>query len=368
MHSSLFERRRALPTVACVATLWWCAVGAAHASTVVRFNSALGSFLVRLYDQRTPLTTNNFVAYSNAGDWKDTFIHRSMPGFVVQGGGFTFRSNVAGIQTVTARDAVLNEPVIANLRGAIVMAKMDGDPNSATHDWFFNLANNVGTEPLGLNFQNGGFTPFGAVLGSGMDVVDAIAAVPRVNFGGALTSLPLRNYAGNGVVKDNFVTFSSIAKVDVHSGDYNFDGKVGSADLARWKTGFASEANIETLVGGWQGDFDLDGLVESDDLLKWQRELGSRYFAADLATWMEHLGQTVSHPTLTSLAQVNADADDDGDARVDGADLLAWQRALGGSFTPPLEEAAATSVPEPAAATLALCAALVVASRRRSIR
>jgi cyclophilin family peptidyl-prolyl cis-trans isomerase len=95
---------------------------------------------------------------------------------------------------------VINEPGISNLRGTIAMAKRPGDPNSATSQWFINLADNSEL----LDDQNGGFTVFGEVTGNGMDVVDAIAALPVWNAGSPcfgcspLTELPLRDYPGGG--------------------------------------------------------------------------------------------------------------------------------------------------------------------------
>ena len=83
------------------------------------------------------------------------------------------------------------------------MAKLAGDANSATNQWFFNLANNAAN----LDNQNGGFTVFGEITGDGMAVLDALAALPTYNFDGALTDLPLQNYTatdfGNGVPADN---------------------------------------------------------------------------------------------------------------------------------------------------------------------
>jgi len=79
---------------------------------------------------------------------------------------------------------VENEPVYSNVRGTIAMAKVAGNPNSATSQWFFNLKDNS----QNLDVQNGGFTVFGQVIGDGMDIVDNIAkletcdSIPLVNF------------------------------------------------------------------------------------------------------------------------------------------------------------------------------------------
>jgi cyclophilin family peptidyl-prolyl cis-trans isomerase len=117
-----------------------------------------------------------------------------VPGFIVQGGGFIFDDITLAIDPLITNPAVANEPVFSNVAGTIAMAKLGNDPNSATSQWFFNLADNSGSPPNGLDSQNEGFTVFGEVDANGMAIINAIAALPRYNFGGAEAELPLQNY------------------------------------------------------------------------------------------------------------------------------------------------------------------------------
>ena len=84
-----------------------------------------------------------------------------------------------------------------NIRGTIAMAKLPDDPDSATSQWFINLADNSGP-PNNLDTVNGGFTVFGTVSATGMTMADAIAALPIYDasllYGAALRHLPLRDY------------------------------------------------------------------------------------------------------------------------------------------------------------------------------
>lgn len=184
-------------------------------ATIVEFETALGNFEVNLYDNATPKTVANFLDYVQNGRYSGSIVHRSVPGFVVQGGGFNTNAK-AEIGVITTGAAVTNEPLYANVRGTIAMAKLAGDPNSATSQWFFNLADNT-TE---LDGQNGGFTVFGEVTGNGMTVIDAVAALPVYDTGTPLTELPLRNYtatdAANNVPIDNthLVTITAITVTD----------------------------------------------------------------------------------------------------------------------------------------------------------
>jgi cyclophilin family peptidyl-prolyl cis-trans isomerase len=182
---------------------------------VARFNLAntstetIGNGIINvvLFDQTgtgAPLTVQNFQSYVNTGSYTNSFIHRSIPGFIVQGGGYTYNNSTLG--TIPSNAPVQNEfsTQRSNLRGTIAMAKLGNNPNSATNQWFFNLADNSSN----LNNQNGGFTVFGQALGaSDLTTIDAIAAVRTYNAGGAFTNLPLTQAA---ISDTNFIRFSSI--------------------------------------------------------------------------------------------------------------------------------------------------------------
>ena len=242
------------------------------AGTVVRCDSNLGEFDLQLFDVEKPKSAANFLAYVKGGAFKNTIIHRSMPGFVVQGGGFFLDGT--SLKPVPARAPVVNEPGISNLRGTVAMAKLGGDPNSATNQWFISLADNSAN----LDAQNGGFTVFGEVLGNGMNVVDAIAALKIYNataqIGGAFTDLPLRNPA---LTVENLVLFSSVVALPSETVVVNCDFSKGWNGFS---AGFADlPANYDPLqydligdiralpanLGGGDALF-LSGENHSDDL------------------------------------------------------------------------------------------------------
>lgn len=175
--------------------------------TAVRISVRIGTVTkaidLALFDQEKPITVTNFLAYVNAGRTAANFIHRSVPGFVIQGGGFAWNAN-GGVDAVPTFPAIQNEPGISNLRGTVAMAKLGNDPNSATSQWFINLADNSAN----LDAQNGGFTVFARVLGSGMDVADEVAALPRYNAGSPFDTIPLKDLTGNTILRVHTVETS----------------------------------------------------------------------------------------------------------------------------------------------------------------
>ena len=142
-------------------------------TSAARIATTLGTFDIILFSIATPLTVDNFIDYVDAGEYDNSFFHRSPADFVVQGGGFKHTTG-GGFTRVTTFGPVNNEPGISNLRGTVAMAKLGGDPNSATSQFFVNMNNNAAN----LDAQNGGFTVFGRIPEAGMIVVDKISALP----------------------------------------------------------------------------------------------------------------------------------------------------------------------------------------------
>ena len=205
MRNTISSRSLIASALFCLATL----VSQTSSATIVEVETNLGTFEINLYDNDTPQTVANFLAYVQNGDYTSSVFHRSVSGFIVQGGAVVTDGN-ANLSVITQRPAVDNEPVYSNVRGTIAMAKLDGDPNSATSQWFFNLGNNAAN----LDNQNGGFTVFGEVT-SGLAVVDAIAAVPTFNGVAGFNDFPLQNYtAPDALVNANYVIVNSITVTD----------------------------------------------------------------------------------------------------------------------------------------------------------
>jgi cyclophilin family peptidyl-prolyl cis-trans isomerase len=146
---------------------------AAAANPQVELKTNMGVITLELYADKAPKTVENFLQYVKDGHFKGTIFHRVIPGFMIQGGGFT----VDFAQKKT-RAPVQNEANngVKNDVGTIAMARTS-DPNSATAQFFINVSDN---QPLNFAPGNDGYAVFGKVV-KGMDVVKKIEAVETGN-------------------------------------------------------------------------------------------------------------------------------------------------------------------------------------------
>lgn len=188
----------------------------AQANPVACFNTNIGSFCMELLERQAPKTVANFLNYIDSGAYEQSIFHRSEPGFVIQGGGFKAVNANTGVQisAVNTFDPVVNEFGWSNIRSTVAMAKLGGDPDSATSQWFVNLTDNSEN----LDSQNGGFTVFAKIIFDGMTVFDAIEALQRVNFGGPLSSTPVINFDPTQSLQlENFVLIDTVELHDATS-------------------------------------------------------------------------------------------------------------------------------------------------------
>ena len=138
----------------------------------VTFETSHGPFVLQLDRGTAPETVENFLTYVRDGFYEGTIFHRVIPGFMIQGGGFT-----PELEQPQTRASIRNEADGGgkNDRGSIAMARTS-DPNSATSQFFINVADNDFLNHRGRTSQGWGYTAFGRVV-EGMDTVDRIAAL-----------------------------------------------------------------------------------------------------------------------------------------------------------------------------------------------
>jgi cyclophilin family peptidyl-prolyl cis-trans isomerase len=135
-----------------------------------------GDIKVELFDEKAPITCENFRQYIADSFFNDTIFHRVIPNFMIQGGGMEADMSQKRTRAPIKNEADNGE---SNRRGMLAMARTM-DINSATAQFFINLRDNSFLDHGTRDF---GYAVFGEVV-DGMDVVDAIAAVPTGNKGG----------------------------------------------------------------------------------------------------------------------------------------------------------------------------------------
>ena len=167
---------RLVPIIASVFAV--CSAAAWAANPQVEIKTSMGTMTAELYADKAPKTVGNFLEYVKSGYFNGTIFHRVIPGFMIQGGGFTKDMNEK-----PTRPPLQHEGAACgtNESGTLAMART-GDPHSATAQFFVNVANNDR-----LNYtlppQGWGYCAFGKVT-RGMDIAQKIVAVPTKASGG----------------------------------------------------------------------------------------------------------------------------------------------------------------------------------------
>jgi peptidyl-prolyl cis-trans isomerase B (cyclophilin B) len=148
-------------------------------SKKVLIETSKGNITIELNEEKAPATVANFLKYVNEGFYDGTIFHRVIPNFMVQGGGF-----MPDMSQKEAGAPIKNEADngLSNVRGSIAMARTS-DPHSATAQFFINHKDNNFLDHTAPTGQGWGYCAFGKIT-EGMDVIDAIAAIPTGNVGG----------------------------------------------------------------------------------------------------------------------------------------------------------------------------------------
>jgi len=132
-----------------------------------------GNIKLKLYPEKAPITVKNFLSYIDSGFYNNTIFHRIIPGFVIQGGGFSKEMDRKKTLPPIKNEA---DNGLKNLRGTLSMARTN-IVNSATSQFFINLTDN---DSLDHGSRDFGYAVFAEVI-EGMDIVDKIASVQTTN-------------------------------------------------------------------------------------------------------------------------------------------------------------------------------------------
>lgn len=140
----------------------------------VTIETSAGNIELELDRVHAPIGVENFLSYADQGDYENTVFHRIVPGFVVQGGGYTQE-----LVELKGRAPIKNEWTngLKNVRGTIAWAR-DEQPDTATREFYINVADNAKLDGPRPTTGNAGYAVFGRVT-AGMEVVDRIVSAPR---------------------------------------------------------------------------------------------------------------------------------------------------------------------------------------------
>jgi peptidyl-prolyl cis-trans isomerase A (cyclophilin A) len=158
----------------------------APGNPVVVIETSAGTITAELFKDRAPVSVENFLQYARDGHYAGTIWHRVVPGFMIQGGGYT-----PEMVEKSVRPPIRNEATngLSNRRGTLAMARTR-QARSATSQFYINVSNNASLDHRGFSPDDFGYAVFGRVL-EGMDVVDKIAAVRTTTTRDGMENVPV---------------------------------------------------------------------------------------------------------------------------------------------------------------------------------
>lgn len=205
---------------------------ALHADTFVQFRTTIGDIEIELYDEDKPVTVTNFLYYVKTGYTNDMYIHRWVPGFVIQGGlaYLANRQTTQDLKFISTKPAIVNEYSVgrtfSNTNGTIAMARIGGQVNSATSQWYINLGDNSS-----LDAVDGGFTVFGRVL-RGYDVLAKFSSSTSVMWRATTGSQPLTEIP----VVSPTPTLNDLVFVDITLLNVRITDLPGTGKVIQWRS------------------------------------------------------------------------------------------------------------------------------------
>ncbi len=140
----------------------------------VAVETSMGRMVIELDPRKAPKTVANFLTLVDAGHYQGTVFHRVIPGFMIQGGGYTADMVERKIERRVENEA---DNGLKNLRGTVAMARTS-DPHSAGAQFFINVVDNPFLDHRSKTMDGWGYCVFGQVV-EGLEVADRIAAVKR---------------------------------------------------------------------------------------------------------------------------------------------------------------------------------------------
>ncbi len=156
------------------AAAFFAAGAAAQDAPRAAISTSMGDITIALDPENAPQTVENFIQYANDGHYRRTIFHRVVPGFVIQGGGYSRYYNERPTRPPVSYEG---DNGLKNVRGTIAMARQT-NKDSAAAQWFINLRDNPDLDHLENDLGvRPGYTVFGRVV-DGLDIADAIGAAP----------------------------------------------------------------------------------------------------------------------------------------------------------------------------------------------